>query len=503
MPPISLQKLLKPHGGLHPVLTHLLGGPENSINICDPLGRVLFGKSEMPAGERFPVLYDDQSLGWVEANGQSTVGGAALADLLAFLAAQEAQKKSLAAELVDRYRELNLHYHLTEWLSAAAEPEPIAHLAIEETLRLVPATFGLALLLHAGSDEFHQVSLPGQVQPQLTLCCLVEQALVSGKAGLANAVSSAEYFVSMPETTISILCAPLKTEKSALGAILLVRQGREVFSAGDLKLLNTIAMQTAPAIEISRLYQVAVEKARFERELQMARQVQESLLPIEIPRLAGWTIANRWRPAHEVSGDFYDLIDEAPGRLGLVIGDVTDKGMPASLFMVFVRGALRASVQRSGSPAEAIADANRVVCRDSHEGLFATLFYSRLQVETGEVQYVNAGHNPPLHYQAGSGAFQLLARTGLPLGVEEEAEYLFQAVKLEPGDFIFFYTDGLIEATNPSEEEFGLERLITSLLSMQGCQVEQILDGLERELAEYTASAAATDDITLMVVKRG
>ena len=502
MPPNPLQKLLKPNGELRSILAHLLPGMENTVAVFDPQGQVLLGGSDWAAGERVPVVHEAQILGWVVAAGPSSVDAAAVAELLSFLINQEGDKKSLAAELVERYRELNLHYHLTERLSAAALPEPVALLAIEEALRLIPAVSGLALLDRGGSGEFSQVAPPGQTQASLTPCCLVERVLVNGKAELANAVSSAEYFPQAPETTLSILCTPLKTEKNTLGALLLVRPAGQVFSAGDLKLLNTIAMQTAPAIEISRLYLVAVEKARIERELQMARQVQESLLPVELPQPAGWTIATRWRPAREVSGDFYDVIEEEAGRLGLVIADVTDKGMPASLFMVFARSALRASVRRSGSPAKAVAYANQVVCRDSHEGLFATLVYARLQIASGQVEYVNGGHNPPLHYRARTGTLDLLTRTGLPLGVDEEAEYSFRAVQLEPGDFILFYTDGVTEAINPGEQEFGLERLKTSISALTGSTAGQILEGLERDLAAFTAEAPPADDITLMMLKR-
>jgi phosphoserine phosphatase RsbU/P len=502
MPPISLQKLLAPKRDLYRILSDLLRGSAGSISIFDSQERVLFGTGTTASSEKTPIVFEEQTLGWVEADDSSVVNTAALANLLAFLAGQEIQKKSLAAELVDRYRELNLHYHLTERLSAAAQPEPIARLAIEEAMRMIPASFGLVLLAQAEISALKLIAVSSQVQLTFTPCCLVEQVIASGKAELANAVSSREYFLDMPETIISVLCAPLKTEKNILGAILLVREHDQSFSAGDLKLLNTIAMQTAPAIEISRLYQLALEKVRLEREMQMARQVQESLLPVEIPRPPGWSIATRWQPAREVSGDFYDIIDEVPGRLGLVIADVTDKGMPASLFMAFVRTALRASVRYNGTPAESIAYANQLVCRDSYEGLFTTLIYARLQVENGEVEYVNAGHNPPLYYHARTRTLKQLTRTGLPIGVDEEAVYSFQMEKLEPGDFILFYTDGITEAINENEEEFGLERLTASLTVLSDCQVEQILDGLERDLAEFTSSAIAADDITMMVVKR-
>jgi phosphoserine phosphatase RsbU/P len=286
------------------------------------------------------------------------------------------------------------------------------------------------------------------------------------------------------------------------GLILLVREQGSSFSASSLKLLNTIAMQIAPLLEILRLYQVAVENERIERELLMARQVQESLLPKDMPRFPGWDFARRWRPAREVSGDFYDMIEAGPGQLGLVIGDVTDKGMPASLFMVFTRTALRASLRHIDSPAGAMAAANHLICQDSFDSLFATLFYARLSTASGELTYVNAGHNPPLLYRAQQDEIQLLKRTGLPLGLEVSSVYEERSLALEPGDFILFYTDGIIEAVDGNQNEFGLERLQGVIYSLRNCSPNELLTGLEEAFFRFADPAQSFDDITLMAAAR-
>jgi len=518
-----LAKLLRKNGPLDSILSGGLA-PAAGVTIEAEDGTLLWGAlptagSEAlpalaqgaylavraPVGE--PVLLDGQVVGWV-------CGGAnpaALAELLAFAAHQENEKKAVAAELLDRYRELNLLYHLSETLGASTSPQgggastypqAIAHAALAEAIRLIPAAAGLVLLKQAGQAAPRTIAAWGADYSLVPHCGLVARVLQSGKAELANASVGDACFSEDLGQLISLVAAPLKTEKNILGALLLIDQPGRVFSAGELKFLNTIAQQAAPLIEVSRLYQIELEQAAIERELQMARQVQESLLPPDLPRIAGWQFNRRWRPAHGVSGDFYDVIAEGRQTLGLVIADITDKGMAASLFMVFVRSALRASVTRRGSPAQAINHTNRVICLDSVEGLFATLFYARLHTGSGKIAYVNAGHPPPLLYRRAQDELLLLVRTGMALGVDVDVNYACETIQLEPGDFIVFYTDGIIEATDLAQNEYGLERLQAEVRQYRDASTEEILDGLERSLAQYCAGQPAADDVTLMVVKR-
>jgi sigma-B regulation protein RsbU (phosphoserine phosphatase) len=221
-----------------------------------------------------------------------------------------------------------------------------------------------------------------------------------------------------------------------------------------------------------------------------------------MPQIPGWDFARLWRPAREVSGDFYDMIDEGPGRLGLVIADITDKGMPASLFMAFTRTALRASVGHSDTPAEAICEANKLICQDSFESLFATLIYARLSTDSGEVTYVNAGHNPALLYRSKQDEILPLKRSGLPLGVDNSSIYEQRSVELQPGDFIFFYTDGITEAVNTANEEFGIDRLLRLVYELRKSSAGEILSGLEKAFLEFADPAQSFDDITMMSVKR-
>jgi sigma-B regulation protein RsbU (phosphoserine phosphatase) len=181
---------------------------------------------------------------------------------------------------------------------------------------------------------------------------------------------------------------------------------------------------------------------------------------------------------------------------------VTDKGMPAALFMVFARSALRAAVRQDLSPAGAACAANDLICRDSFEGLFATLVYARLDPQSGRLVYVNGGHNPPLFYRARTDEIVPLTRTGLPLGVMEGSPYAEEELQLEPGDFLLFYTDGITEAVDRNQAEFGLERLLQAARSLRALSPAELVAGLEQALTAFADPAQSFDDITMLVVRR-
>lgn len=301
----------------------------------------------------------------------------------------------------------------------------------------------------------------------------------------------------------SVLCVPLQVKGKTIGVIYVDNRLRAgIFTQADLELLSAIASSAAIAIENARLYQVAVEKGRMERELQVAYRVQASLLPAEVPQLPGWQFAAWWRPAREVAGDYYDFIPGEDGALGLVIADVTDKGMPAALFMAFTRSIVRASLDQAVPPGAGLGRANRLICAESTYGFFVTLFYGRLDPVTGELAYVNAGHNPPLLFQAGPGALTTLVRTGIPLGVDSETSYEQKSVQLWPGDFLFLYTDGVVDAVDAEGQAFGLERLQQVILGNRGASAAEIASALERSLSSFVGSESQYDDITFVVAKR-
>ena len=252
-----------------------------------------------------------------------------------------------------------------------------------------------------------------------------------------------------------------------------------------------------------------IEKEKLERELQLARGVQSSLLPRATPHVAGWEFAAWWQPARQVAGDFYDFIPVAvgPGEesspgLGLVIADVSDKGMPAALFMALSRSIVRASVAHALSPAQAITQANRLVCADSSDGMFVTLLYALLDPLSGQLTYVNAGHNPPIVYRADQDCWFEFERTGIALGLYDPYRYEQRTLQFNAGDFVVLYTDGVTEAVDAQGQRFEEDRLRQVLLDRRHASAAQIVEALRQAIAGFTDVSAPFDDITVVVAKR-
>lgn len=273
----------------------------------------------------------------------------------------------------------------------------------------------------------------------------------------------------------------------------------------DLRAKNTQLAEAYQSLQAAQAQ--IIEKEKLQRELQVAQGVQASLIPRQTPRLEGWDFAARWQPARDVSGDFYDFIPlpragaDLP-ECGIVVADVADKGMPAALLMAVTRSIVRASVTGTRAPADAISQANRLVCADSPQGLFVTLFFARLDPLTGEVVYVNAGHNPAWLQRAGEAGWVEWPRTGLPLGLFPHQALQQSTFQLEPGDLLVLYTDGVLDATDAHGSAFGAERLRQLLLDHRQATASEIATAIEQAVHDFRAGAPLFDDITFVIVKR-
>ena len=244
----------------------------------------------------------------------------------------------------------------------------------------------------------------------------------------------------------------------------------------------------------------AQERERIEQELQVARQIQQELLPESVPKLEGWQIATYYGPAREVGGDFFDFVELSSGHLGLIVGDATGHGMPAALVMATTRGMLRGVVQSLESPGEVLARVNEALVADIPPSTFVTCFYGILDPESGRLLYANAGHNLPCR-RHNDQADELRAR-GMPLGLMPGTGYEEKEAVLEAGDSILFYSDGLVEAHNPQREMFGfprLRRLVAEHAAGEGSLVDILMD----ELRSFTGEGwEQEDDITLVTLRR-
>jgi serine phosphatase RsbU (regulator of sigma subunit) len=305
------------------------------------------------------------------------------------------------------------------------------------------------------------------------------------------------------ERAAALACLPLVKGDRVLGTLNLGFNAPRGFDPATRSFLDLMSRHAAIAIEQSRLLEVAVEKARLQRELELARQLQASLLPDKAPQAPGWDFAALWRPATLVAGDFYDFIPSPSGlKQHIVVADVSDKGMAAALFMALARSTIRGSITDGCCPEDAIDHANKLLLADSLDGMFVTAFYGQLDIASGQMLYVNAGHNPPLLYRRGHDAPVPLERTGMALAVHDGFPYCQGSVALEPGDVVVMYTDGITEALDAQDREFGLDCLHQSILRRRDQPAEAIIAGIEHDVAAFVGERAPFDDITAVVVKR-
>jgi serine phosphatase RsbU (regulator of sigma subunit)/anti-sigma regulatory factor (Ser/Thr protein kinase) len=301
------------------------------------------------------------------------------------------------------------------------------------------------------------------------------------------------------------MIVPLVSQGELVGIINLgQRRSDQEYSSDDRRLLDDLAVQAAPAVRVAQLVRqqelAAVERERIETELRVARTIQQTLLPKELPALDGWDILAHWQPAREVSGDFYDFLYLEDGRLGVIIADVTDKGVPAALVMATTRALLRAAAERLVAPGDVLARANDVLCPDIPPKMFVTCLYAVIDPATGLVRYANAGHDMPYLRRAAGGVEELRAR-GMPLGLLPGMPYEEKEVFLQPGDTLLLYSDGLVEAHNTQRTMLGFPQLRSLIEDHAGGA--ELIPFLMQQLADFTgAEWEQEDDVTLLTVQR-
>ena len=287
------------------------------------------------------------------------------------------------------------------------------------------------------------------------------------------------------------------------------RRGEFHYSTHDRELLMSIAAQLALVIDNARLTERMVAQERMRRELALAAEVQQRLLPSCPPKGTAMEIAGFCEPARGVGGDYYDFINFDNSELGLAIADVAGKGMPAALLMSTVQATLRSLTARNGSGipanyelASIVSKLNRLLFNTTNGEHYVTFFYATFDQNTHQLTYVNAGHNPPLYLQAGENVeFRQLTAGGLVAGAFEHSNYEQATVQMAPNDLLFLYTDGLTEALNIDGEEFGAGRIMETLKSIASLSVDQIRDEVVQRVKDWCAGMSLYDDLTFVVMK--
>ncbi len=306
-----------------------------------------------------------------------------------------------------------------------------------------------------------------------------------------------------PFRTENLICVPLRDSQGQVTGVLQAVNRREngVFEENDIPLFSAFADQAAIAIEKSQLYQASLEKERLEQQLLLAREIQVGFWPKEIPSYERVTLAGKSWPAYQVGGDYYDVVPIDDKRCALIIADVSGKGIPAAMIMAAVRGALRTQMDIHASMSEITAALNRMLERDTPIGKYLTLFWAILNVETLEMTYTNAGHNPPFVFNPETKTAEGLSEGGPVLGLFPNLVFTSTARALSPGELLVMYTDGIVEAQNMAEEMYGDNRLLARIAEASTCDAAGALDLIERDVNAFSAGAPQYDDATLVIAK--
>lgn len=321
----------------------------------------------------------------------------------------------------------------------------------------------------------------------------LDELLASGRVALDAAQEAW-----LRERGVALLL-PLRAGRATVGFLALGgRVDGEDYGAEELQALGLLAGQVALAAENLRLLEENLQKRRLDEQLAMARQIQQRFLPSDLPPTPGLDVVARSLFCLEVAGDYYDVIPLADGRTALAIGDVSGKGAGAAMLMANLQASLRTALRVGGELEETVAGINQLICGNTGDEQFITFFVGIHDAASGRFEYVNAGHNPPLLVRA-NGEVVELQEGGLLLGVLADSSYRMGVVELESDDLLLLYTDGVSEALDSEEEEFGEGRLLELVQRHAGRRPEELLELIEREVARFQGREGFADDFTLLL----
>lgn len=301
----------------------------------------------------------------------------------------------------------------------------------------------------------------------------------------------------------NVIGFPLWSLAEPIGLLVVV----DPFSGGRpearwLRLMTGIAHQTATLLESAALQESDAQRRRLEYELSVAHAIQVGFIPESFPSIPGWQVEATWRAARQVGGDFYDFIPLRDGRWGLVMADVTDKGVPAALFMAMSRSIIRAVAITRDSAKETLERFNELLLNDSHSNMFLTVFYAIWDTSTGQLDYSSAGHDPPLLYRVNQDDVQEVLAPGIAAGIIRGIELTSGRLTLNAGDTLLLYTDGITEAMRLDNQQWGKDALRQTLYSARNESAETILREVLTHVDKFTEGAPQNDDMTLLVLKR-
>ena len=329
---------------------------------------------------------------------------------------------------------------------------------------------------------------------------LIGHVAVTGKPYVSHDVRRDPRYINARPRTNSEMVAPIISNNEVIGVFDLESDELNAYSNDDLEVLMLLSSQVAIIIEKVMLHDQLIEKQRLETQLEVARQVQLELLPARDPQLDDFDISAYNFPTEEVSGDYYDWVRIYEDQIGIVIADVSGKGVPAALLMAFLRASLRAATHIGYAPHISMSKVNYLLWESIERNQFVTAFYGIFDSTNRTLVYSNAGHSPAL-FMGADGTVRFEERGGVPLGMFRDTRYYEYFETIEPGQLLVLYTDGVTEAMNSAGEEYGRERLAEAVRQCRNQSAREMIDFIHRDLTTWTEGQGAHDDVTFFIIK--
>ena len=423
------------------------------------------------------------------------------AEALESLVTTEQSLQGMTDELISAWDQLELVYRVTQSLASTADLMSMLRSVLAEVKRVLNAGEGFLVLEQEGA--LRHVSVGGDATFSPWQRQLYHRLRRTERLVLCNdAEAVRELWPGAPPELTNLLGMCLPITASARAVVVVTNKGGRGFTAGDGKLLTAVIEQIAAIINNTLLHQQVLAQERVQRELEIAAEIQVSLLPRGLPQIPGVEFAVASLPATEVGGDFYDFIPLDENRLGIVVGDVAGKGVPAAMFTSLARTILRVEAGYGHSPQRIITQTNHALLQDlQHAEMFVTALFAYLDWHDLTLTYANAGHTPGLWWRADHSAFELLTATTPPLGVQIPDVGGDKTLQLSPGDFVLFYTDGITEAMSPNDQTFGSERLQEDLAAHSGGTADDLIQSVLSGIRAFRRNAPRSDDLTLIAMR--
>ncbi len=508
------QSLVKLYGKPYPLSHFTYTGDPDLEQVIDFLYREVLN---MDAQSRIliPLVVRNRQVGFLVANQPVTDEASADEALVAKVFAAQAAVAIRNAQLYEAQQAeawvTNGLLQVAETVNAQVDDENAIQLIASLTSTLANSHTCIILRLNADRTAYDILAAHGVVDgvvadqikieddPFLRVASVTDQPIKAGEETPFDIPSTLRGLVPIKQ----LIGFPLWSLSEAIGLLLVEKP--DLYSSGKSRweqLLRGIAHQTATLLETSILKESDATRKRLEQELSVAHAIQTGFIPAGFEPLPGWDVAADWKAAQQVGGDFYDYFKLKDGRWGLVMADVTDKGIPAALFMAMCRSLIRAVAMNRTSARDTLERFNDLLLNDSRSDMFLTVFYAIWQPQTGQLHYSSAGHPPQFIYRAALGQIEELVCPGLATGIIHDITLTERKATLQPGDSLIMYTDGISEAMQRDHTEWGRSAFHRAVCRAPHNSAKSVLDYVLHQIEDFTQGAPQSDDMTLLVIQR-